>query len=98
MANWGARVGASCHLFTPCGHVMQMEPALNAIVGPARHVFWLLQAGVGLVLLIACANLASLLMVRADARGREVAVFFFQAEDGIRVGTVTGVQTCALPI
>src|SRR5689334_24720629 len=25
-------------------------------------------------------------------------MFFFQAEDGIRVGTVTGVQTCALPI
>src|SRR5207253_3266674 len=25
-------------------------------------------------------------------------VFFFQAEDGIRVGHVTGVQTCALPI
>src|SRR5690625_6862781 len=24
--------------------------------------------------------------------------FFFQAEDGIRVGHVTGVQTCALPI
>src|SRR5437867_12953517 len=25
-------------------------------------------------------------------------VFFFQAEDGIRARTVTGVQTCALPI
>src|SRR6266508_5030180 len=25
-------------------------------------------------------------------------IFFFQAEDGIRVGHVTGVQTCALPI
>src|SRR5690348_17796892 len=25
-------------------------------------------------------------------------IFFFQAEDGIRVGRVTGVQTCALPI
>src|SRR5579863_4858977 len=25
-------------------------------------------------------------------------VFFFQAEDGIRYGRVTGVQTCALPI
>src|SRR5437867_13362677 len=25
-------------------------------------------------------------------------IFFFQAEDGIRVRTVTGVQTCALPI
>src|SRR5207245_6001827 len=25
-------------------------------------------------------------------------IFFFQAEDGIRDATVTGVQTCALPI
>src|SRR5689334_23775944 len=25
-------------------------------------------------------------------------IFFFQAEDGIRDGTVTGVQTCSLPI
>src|SRR5689334_20852793 len=28
----------------------------------------------------------------------EFSFFFFQAEDGIRDGTVTGVQTCALPI
>src|SRR5690625_5901958 len=27
-----------------------------------------------------------------------MAIFFFQAEDGIRDGHVTGVQTCALPI
>src|SRR5690348_17214545 len=27
-----------------------------------------------------------------------LAVFFFRAEDGIRAGRVTGVQTCALPI
>ena len=27
-----------------------------------------------------------------------VAIFFFQAEDGIRDYKVTGVQTCALPI
>src|SRR5689334_23685998 len=27
-----------------------------------------------------------------------ISIFFFQAEDGIRDGTVTGVQTCALPI
>src|SRR5439155_2634233 len=28
----------------------------------------------------------------------QVVAFFFQAEDGIRAGHVTGVQTCALPI
>src|SRR5256885_9037663 len=32
------------------------------------------------------------------ARQRTCAIFFFQAEDGIRDYKVTGVQTCALPI
>src|SRR5439155_2130171 len=32
------------------------------------------------------------------ARRCDPVVFFFQAEDGIRDGHVTGVQTCALPI
>src|SRR5579872_7465449 len=31
-------------------------------------------------------------------RGKRNVFFFFQAEDGIRVADVTGVQTCALPI
>src|SRR5438876_10409536 len=38
---------------------------------------------------------------RTNCRGssmRSLVFFFFQAEDGIRVGRVTGVQTCALPI
>src|SRR3989338_9597504 len=35
----------------------------------------------------------------SDLRRTELTLlFFFQAEDGIRDGTVTGVQTCALPI
>src|SRR6266487_640451 len=33
-----------------------------------------------------------------DSKDGFVFVFFFQAEDGIRDGRVTGVQTCALPI
>src|SRR6266542_1416598 len=32
-----------------------------------------------------------------EVRSR-IPLFFFQAEDGIRDATVTGVQTCALPI
>lgn len=74
MASWGERVGASGHVFTPGGHVLQMEPVLDEVVGSARRAFWLLQAGAGLVLLIACANLASLLMVRAEVRRSEVAI------------------------
>src|SRR3989337_3384007 len=40
-------------------------------------------------------------MKATKARGmikKSVNIFFFQAEDGIRDATVTGVQTCALPI
>src|SRR5438270_2874546 len=33
-----------------------------------------------------------------NQRLRRISYFFFQAEDGIRDLTVTGVQTCALPI
>src|SRR2546429_2997672 len=36
--------------------------------------------------------------VEARVLGIDVAVVFFQAEDGIRDVAVTGVQTCALPI
>src|SRR5689334_4133274 len=35
---------------------------------------------------------------RPGPTGLMLSFFFFQAEDGIRDGTVTGVQTCALPI
>src|SRR5438876_7136410 len=37
-------------------------------------------------------------MTTYAARTPELSPFFFQAEDGIRDGRVTGVQTCALPI
>src|SRR5437867_9981572 len=40
----------------------------------------------------------SVYTVKVDQKGFRSATFFFHAEDGIRVRTVTGVQTCALPI
>src|SRR5690625_5900859 len=39
-----------------------------------------------------------MLCSRVDRYDRSHIFFFFQAEDGIRGGHVTGVQTCALPI
>jgi predicted permease len=49
-------------------------PLRDAIVGPQRSLLWLLVAGVGVLLAIACANTAQLLLARSLRRGREVAI------------------------
>jgi predicted permease len=56
-------------------HRAVVAPVLDRIVGPtARRSLWVLLGAVGVVLLIACANVANLFMVRAEGRTRDLAI------------------------
>ena len=51
-----------------------VRPLKDDLVGGVASTLWVLMGAIGAVLLVACANIANLMLVRADARRQELAV------------------------
>ena len=62
--------------FPQANSSLAIEPAplAEALVSNVTQMLWILMGSVGCVLLIACANLANLLLAKATGRGREMAI------------------------
>jgi putative ABC transport system permease protein len=65
--------GFSVKLFEDAGIQAALRPLKDDVVGDLGKVLWVLTASIGVVLLIACANVANLLLVRAEGRQQEFA-------------------------
>lgn len=76
----------------------QLSPLKEDVVGDVGRVLWLLLGTVGIVLLVACANVANLLLVRAEGRQQQLAVRTALGADRGRLGREMLLESLVLGI
>ena len=66
--------GFSAAIFAHAGLAANLRPLKQDVIGDIGNTLWVLMGSIALVLLIACANVANLLLVRVEGRRQELAI------------------------
>ncbi len=74
MDSWTNGPGSDPHFYLTWKITPALRPMKDQVVGNVGNVLWVVMATIGIVMLIACTNVANLLLVRADGRQQELAV------------------------
>src|ERR1700733_3780561 len=74
MDSWTNGPGTDPHWYENWRITPAFQPLKAQVVGNVGDVLWVVMATIGVVMLIACTNVANLLLVRADGRQQELAV------------------------
>ena len=74
MTAWPPNPGMDRTVFQDARFGPRLRPLKQDIIGDIGTALWVVMGTLGLVLLIACANVANLLLVRAEARQQELAI------------------------
>ncbi len=74
MDSWSNGPGTNSHVYEIWKITPQIRPLKQAVLGNVSQALWMVMATIGLVMLIACANVTNLLLVRVESRQQELAV------------------------
>ena len=74
MGSWTNGPGIDPYFYLTWKITPALKPLKDQVIGSVGNVLWVVMATIGVVMLIACTNVANLLLVRADARQQELAV------------------------
>jgi predicted permease len=74
MDSWTNAPGQDPHWYLNWKIAPALQPLKDTVVGSIHTVLWVVMTMIGVVMLIACSNVANLLLVRADIRQHELAV------------------------
>ncbi|MGA9668869.1 MAG: ABC transporter permease [Terracidiphilus sp.] len=74
MDSWTNGPGSDPHWYIRWQIAPALQPLKETVVGSIQKVLWVVMGTIGVVMLIACTNVANLMLVRADARRQELAV------------------------
>jgi putative ABC transport system permease protein len=74
MRSWSDGPGTTSRVYETWKIAPALRPLKDDVVGGVADMLWVVMATIGLVMLIACANVANLMLVRAEVRQRELSV------------------------
>ena len=74
MDSWSNGPGSNSHIYETWKITPMIRPLKQEVIGNVGELLWVVMGTIGLVMLIACANVTNLLLVRVEARQQELAV------------------------
>ena len=74
MDSWSNGPGTNPHSYETWKITPMIRPLKREVIGNVSEVLWVVMGTIGLVMLIACANVTNLLLVRVESRQQELAV------------------------